>query len=86
MLYEEQSTNWVDEHRECFFDIHAESDHVELISNKYTDYCYELADEYMIDNSDLFLVSGTTSNCYVTFYAMRRGVKIDNFNTYSEKY
>lgn len=86
MPYEEQSTNWVNEHRERFFDIHAESDHVELISNNYTDDCYELADEHMIDNSDLLLVIGITSNCYGASYAKGRGVKLDNFNIFSENY
>ena len=46
MPYEEQSTNWVEEHRDRFFNVHAESDNVEIISLQYTDDCYELADEH----------------------------------------
>ena len=33
MPYEEQSTNWVEEHRDRFFKIHAESDNVDIISH-----------------------------------------------------
>lgn len=58
MPYEEQSTNWVEDHRERFFAAHAEADHVEIISPYCTEDCYERADEYMIDNSDLLLVVG----------------------------
>lgn len=48
MPYKEQSTNWVEEHRDRFFAIHADSDYVEIISNRYTKNCYGLADEHMI--------------------------------------
>ena len=80
MPYEEQSTNWVEEHRERFFRIHAESDHVEIISHNYTDDCYGLADEHMIDESDLLLIVGTDSNCYGASYAKAKGVRIENIN------
>ena len=84
MPYEEQSTNWVEEHRDRFFKIHAESDNVDIISHQYTDNCYELADEHMIDNSDLLLVIGSCNNCYGSTYAKKRGINIESLNLFSE--
>ena len=76
MPYEEQSTNWTEEHRDRFFTVHKESDHVKLISHKYTDNCYDIADESMIDDSDLVLVVGADTNCYGASYAKRNGKNI----------
>lgn len=58
MPYEEQSTNWVEEFRDRFFDLHAQADSVEIVSNQYDEDCYDLADEYMADNSELLLIVG----------------------------
>ncbi len=77
MPYEEQSTNWVEEHRNRFFRLHAESDNVEIISHHYTDDCYELADEHMIDESELLLVVGTEQECYSVLYAKNQGIVIN---------
>ena len=80
MPYEEQSTNWVEEHRDRFFAVHADSDHVELISNQYTENCYELADEYMIDESDLVVIVGSPDqNNSLRKYAESMGVKVEYF-------
>lgn len=77
MPYEEQSTNWVEEHRERFFNLHAKSDCVEIISGSYVENCYMLADEFMIDESDLLLVVGSHINCYGAGYAKSQDVKVD---------
>lgn len=58
MPYEEQATNWVEEHRERFFRLHAELDHVEIVSNSYNEDCYERAEEHMINDSDMMLIVG----------------------------
>ncbi len=80
MPYEEQSTNWVEEHRDRFFAVHADSDHVELISNQYTEDCYELADEYMIDESDLVVIVGSyDQNNSLRKYTESMGVKVEYF-------
>ena len=80
MPYEEQSTNWVEEHRDRFFAVHADSDHVELISNQYTEDCYELADEHMIDESDLVIIFGSPDqNNSLRKYAESTGVKVEYF-------
>jgi len=81
MPYEEQSTNWVEEHRDRFFAVHADSDHVELISNQYTEDCYELADEHMIDESDLVvIVESPDQNNSLRKYAESIGVKVEYFS------
>lgn len=81
MPYEEQSTNWVEEHRDRFFAVHADSDHVEVISNQYTEDCYELADEHMIDESDLVVIVGSPDqNNSLRKYAESMGVKVEYFS------
>ena len=81
MPYEEQSTNWVEEHRDRFFAVHADSDHVELISNQYTEDCYEMADEHMIDESDLVIIFGSPDqNNSLRKYAESMGVKVEYFS------
>lgn len=77
MPYEEQSTNWVEEHRDRFFKLHAESDNVEIVSHHYTDKCYDLADEHMIDDSALLLVVGTHTDCYGVSYAKENDIKVE---------
>lgn len=81
MPYEEQSTNWVEEFRNRFFKMHAESDNVEIVSCFYSDDCYEIADKYMIDDSDLLLVVGNTAkNCYGAGYAYGKKIKVEKMN------
>ncbi|HQM02906.1 MAG TPA: DUF1273 domain-containing protein, partial [Ruminococcus flavefaciens] len=63
-----------------FFAVHADSDHVELISNQYTEDCYELADEHMIDESDLVVIVGSPDqNNSLRKYAEITGVKVEYF-------
>lgn len=77
MPYEEQATNRVEEIRERFFRLHTETDHVELISNHYTDDCYDIADEYMIDDSELLLIVG---KCDKGMYSQNyfKGIKVEH--------
>lgn len=80
MPYEEQSTNWVEEHRERFFSLHNASDRVEIISNQYTDDCYDRANECMINNSDLLLVVGKNHiGMHYLKYAADLGVNVEFF-------
>lgn len=78
MPYEEQSTNWVEEHRNRFFRTHAEADRVKIVSNRYSIECYNLADEYMIEKSDLLLVAGNEDSVlYGVRYAKHNNIAID---------
>ena len=85
MPYEEQSTNWVEEFRDRFFELHARADSVEIVSDQYDEKCYNWADEHMIDDSDLLLVIGNIAkNCYGAGYAKSQDISmeilgIDNF-------
>lgn len=83
MPYEEQSTNWVEEHRERFFSLHTASDRIDIVSYQYTDDCYDLADEHMIDDSDFLLIVGSNADsCYGGGYAKSHSVKIEHFDLF----
>ncbi len=83
MPYEEQSTNWVDEFRDRFFNLHAQADSVEIVSARYNENCYNLADEHMIDNSDLLLAAGNAAEeCYGTEYARSRNISVEKLDVF----
>ena len=52
MPYEEQATKWHEDHRDRFFTVHEKADTVKIISNHYTEDCYEMAEEYMRERAD----------------------------------
>ena len=52
MPYEEQSVNWGEEFRDMYFAVHEKADTVKIISNHYSDKCYDAAENYMIEKSD----------------------------------
>ena len=52
MPYEEQAVNWSEEFRDRYFAVHERADTVTIISNHYTEDCYELADKYMKEQVD----------------------------------
>ena len=54
--YENQSLKWTEENRDRYYNIHRLSDDVHMISTHYYDGCYDDADKYMSDRSDLLLV------------------------------
>lgn len=77
MPYEEQSTNWVEEFRDRFFDLHARADSVKIVSEQYDEECYNRADEYMMDNSDLLLVVGKNEQeTYICKYKLETNENI----------
>ena len=58
MPHEEQATNWPEEQRDRFFRLHEQADSVHIISKRYADDCYEQAEAYMAERSDLLLIVG----------------------------
>lgn len=77
MPYEEQSTNWVEEFRDRFFAVHSLADSVELIAAQYDDECYDRADKYMIDASDMLLIVGSRpERPYISDCANESGIQI----------
>lgn len=60
--YEEQSTNWVEEHRDRYFKVHGLADSVTIVNTQYHSDCYYEADTFMLENSDLLYVFGNSAN------------------------
>ena len=52
MPHEEQATQWPEEYRDRFFTVHEKADTVTIISNHYTEDCYEKAERYMRERAD----------------------------------
>lgn len=78
MPYENQAVKWVEGNKERFYNVHSLSDDVHMISTHYYDGCYDDADKYMIDRSDLLLVYGEAGgNLYGVRYAMAKGIQIN---------
>lgn len=74
--YEEQSADWNEDYRDRYYDAHACADNVCMIGTRYSSDCYDEADRYMIDNSDMLLVCGKRENgLYSVKYANERGVE-----------
>ena len=75
--YEDQTTNWPEEYRNRYYNVHEASDSVYLSSTRYSDNCYDTAYKYMIDNSDAVVVFGKkTSDFYAATYAQSKKVRI----------
>ena len=76
MPYEEQSIGWSEEYRDRYYDIHSKADEVHIIGTRCTDDCFNEADRYMIDRSDVLLVCGNShSGLYGAEYAGEHGVE-----------
>ena len=58
MPYEEQANDWYEDQRERYFSVHSLADDVYMLNTQFYEGCYDEADEYMIDQSDLLLVFG----------------------------
>lgn len=77
MPYENQADNWCEEHRDRFFNVHAKADSVVMADTQYYSDIYEIADEMMIDESDLLVAFGKNSNkSYAAVYARKKNVAI----------
>ena len=74
--YEEQATNWTEEQRDRYYSIFGKSDSDVMVCTRYQEDCYYIADETMIDKSDLVLVFGTNKVCYAEMYAKNMGVEV----------
>ncbi|MDE6087328.1 MAG: DUF1273 domain-containing protein [Oscillospiraceae bacterium] len=76
--YEEQTTDWPEELRNRYFDIHAKADSVTLAHTQYDSFCYQDTDEKMIDESDLLLLFGSENGApFAEEYAEKKGVPIE---------
>ncbi len=75
--YEKQSTNWIEEFRDRYFQIQSLADSVTFVNTQYFPECYQKADEYMLQNSDLLYLFGTKQDCLETVdTAKKLGIEI----------
>lgn len=58
MPYEEQASDWCEEHRDRYFKVHSKADDVIMANTQYCGDCYAEADDIMLDESDLLAVFG----------------------------
>lgn len=76
MPYEEQPVDWNEEYRDRYYKAHACADNVYMVGTHYSSDCYNEADRYMIDNSDILLVCGKfKGDLYSVKYAKEHGVE-----------
>lgn len=80
MPYEEQASNWCEEHRDRYFNVHAGADSVIMADKQYCSDCYAKADDIMITQSDLLAVFGKKgSGIYAESCAAKKNIKIMYF-------
>lgn len=80
MPYEEQASNWCEEHRDRYFNVHAGADSVIMADKQYCSDCYAKADDIMITQSDLLAVFGKKGNSlYAESCAAKKNIKIMYF-------
>lgn len=75
--YEEQTTNWPEDFRMRYFNVHRTADSAELISAHFQEKCYNYADKHMIDESDVLIIcgkAGTLSDA--AEYARETGIRV----------
>ena len=78
--YEEQASNWCDEHRDRYFNVHSKADSVIMADKHYCDDCYDRADDIMIAESDLLTVFGKKGNgLYAESCARKKNIEIMYF-------
>ena len=75
--YENQSVNWPEELRDRYFSVHEMADSVKTAEKHYSEDSYNIADEIMLNDSDLLLVFGSPSdNLYAVEYAEKNNVRV----------
>lgn len=76
--FEEQTTDWQEALRDRYFSMHRQADEVEFAEPHRTEDSYDIADEKMIDDSDLLLVYGSEKDgLYAAKYAKKIGRKTE---------
>ena len=78
MPYEEQAKDWYENQRDRYFSVHDLADDVYMLEKQYYEDCYDDANEYMIDQSDLLLVFGCKNSgdfLHNVKYAKENGIE-----------
>ncbi|MBQ8827294.1 MAG: DUF1273 family protein [Oscillospiraceae bacterium] len=73
--FEEQCCFWTENERDRYYAIHKMADTVEFACKGYRDNCYSIADEMMIDKSDLVIIFTKIENkLCAEQYAKEKGI------------
>ena len=75
--YEEQAANWCEEHRDRYFNVHAEAYKAVTVSKQYSAECREAADVFMLCQSDALAIRSTEkNNLFAERYAKQKAIPI----------
>lgn len=75
--YENQAKNWSEDMRDRYFSVHEKADSVKIAETRYSEDSYDIADEIMLNDSDLLLVFGSPSDrLYAVEYAEKNNVRV----------
>lgn len=72
--FEEQTTDWSEEIRDRYFTVHERADSVEMACAKYQEDCSKIAEQRMIDVSDLLVICGSLPEA--ADYAESQGIEV----------
>ncbi len=72
--FEEQCRDWAEHDRDRYYAVHEKADNIIFACSEYEDTCYDLANEIMIDLSELVVISGNNETS--ERYAKNNGTPI----------
>jgi uncharacterized phage-like protein YoqJ len=79
--YEEQTTDWCEEWRNRYFEIHEKADTIKIMHTKYQNDAYENTDKFMIDTCDaIYLFNASSAASSAEKYAKIQNKKILYFS------
>lgn len=77
--HEEQCIHWIEAHRNRYMAIHEKADTVKFVSRPDDPDCYQSADEYMTECSNLVMFYGAQDDTlYIKEYATDLGIPVQN--------
>ncbi len=77
---EEQTTNWTEDQRDRYYDVHLKADSVVFADKQWKENCYHEADEMIINESDVVLILGADETCYAEIYAKRMEIPVQKID------
>jgi len=77
--YEEQAKKWHKEVRERYYDVHEAADSVTVVATQYSEDCYQVANQFMLNRSVMLLTDG--GNAYLTDYAKSKSKHIEKVSS-----
>lgn len=75
--FENQCAEWLDSERDRYYAVHANASSVTFACRRFQPDCYQIADRFMLNKSDLLLVFGKKApDCYAVTLAAKLGVSV----------